>query len=59
MNDLLREHAPISSEAWSEIDAEATRTLKTLLAARRPVVLRSCRRRCRKVRSRVCATRCR
>jgi len=37
MNDLLREHAPISSEAWSEIDAEATRTLKTLLAARRLV----------------------
>jgi uncharacterized linocin/CFP29 family protein len=37
MNDLLREHAPISAEAWSEIDAEATRTLKTLLAARRLV----------------------
>ena len=37
MNDLLREHAPISTEAWREIDAEATRTLKTLLAARRLV----------------------
>ena len=37
MNDLLREHAPISAAAWSEIDAEATRTLKTLLAARRLV----------------------
>jgi uncharacterized linocin/CFP29 family protein len=37
MNDLLRNHAPISSEAWKEIDAEAARTLKTLLAARRLV----------------------
>jgi uncharacterized linocin/CFP29 family protein len=37
MNDLLREHAPISAEAWREIDEEATRTLKTLLAARRLV----------------------
>jgi uncharacterized linocin/CFP29 family protein len=37
MNDLLREHAPISAQAWSEIDQEATRTLKTLLAARRLV----------------------
>lgn len=37
MNELLREHAPISSEAWQEIDAEAKRTLKTLLAARRLV----------------------
>ncbi len=37
MNDLLREQAPISAEAWSEIDAEAKRTLKTLLAARRLV----------------------
>ena len=37
MNDLLREHAPISAQAWSEIDAEAARTLKTLLAARRLV----------------------
>jgi uncharacterized linocin/CFP29 family protein len=37
MNDLLREHAPISAAAWRQIDAEATRTLKTLLAARRLV----------------------
>jgi len=37
MNELLRSHAPISTEAWKEIDAEATRTLKTLLAARRLV----------------------
>ena len=37
MNELLREHAPISAEAWREIDAEATCTLKTLLAARRLV----------------------
>jgi uncharacterized linocin/CFP29 family protein len=37
MNELLREHAPISAEAWKEIDAEAKRTLKTLLAARRLV----------------------
>lgn len=36
-NDLLREHAPISAQAWKEIEAEATRTLKTLLAARRLV----------------------
>ena len=37
MNQLLREHAPISADAWKEIDAEAKRTLKTLLAARRLV----------------------
>ncbi|MGH8186691.1 MAG: encapsulin, partial [Steroidobacteraceae bacterium] len=37
MNELLREHAPISAAAWEEIDAEAKRTLKTLLAARRLV----------------------
>jgi uncharacterized linocin/CFP29 family protein len=37
MNSLLRDHAPISAEAWKEIDAEATQTLKTLLAARRLV----------------------
>jgi uncharacterized linocin/CFP29 family protein len=36
-NDLLREHAPISAAAWAEIDAEAARALKTLLAARRLV----------------------
>ncbi len=35
MNDLLREQAPISSAAWKEIDTEASRTLKLLLAARR------------------------
>jgi uncharacterized linocin/CFP29 family protein len=37
MNDLLREHAPISAQAWAGIDQEAKRTLKTLLAARRLV----------------------
>jgi uncharacterized linocin/CFP29 family protein len=37
MNDLLRERAPLSSEAWSSVDEEARRTLKTLLAARRLV----------------------
>lgn len=36
-NDLLREHAPISEPAWRQIEAEAKRTLKTLLAARRLV----------------------
>jgi uncharacterized linocin/CFP29 family protein len=35
MNDLLRSHAPISQEGWRQIDEEATRTLKTLLAGRR------------------------
>lgn len=35
MNHLLRDHAPISQDAWKQIDEEATRTLKTLLAARR------------------------
>ena len=37
MNELLRAHAPIAPEAWKEIDAEAKRTLTTLLAARRLV----------------------
>lgn len=37
MNDLLREQAPISDDAWKEIDDEARRTLKVLLAARRLV----------------------
>lgn len=37
MNHLFRELAPISTEAWEEIDREATRTLKTTLAARRLV----------------------
>jgi uncharacterized linocin/CFP29 family protein len=35
MNDLLREHAPISAAAWVQIEAEAKRTLEVLLAARR------------------------
>jgi uncharacterized linocin/CFP29 family protein len=37
MNDLRRELAPISDAAWEEIDAEARRTLKTMLAARKLV----------------------
>lgn len=37
MNNLSRELAPISAPAWKEIDQEAKRTLKTLLAARRIV----------------------
>jgi len=37
MNHLLRELAPISAAAWKEIEAEATRTLKTTLAARKLV----------------------
>lgn len=37
MNELLRDHAPITPQAWKEIDAEAKRTLTTLLAARRLV----------------------
>ncbi|MBB6093183.1 putative linocin/CFP29 family protein [Povalibacter uvarum] len=37
MNDLLRPLAPISADAWKEIDAEASRTLKVLLAARQLV----------------------
>lgn len=37
MNDLLREQAPVSAAAWKEIDAEAARTLKVLLAARQLV----------------------
>ena len=37
MNDLYRNLAPISDAAWTEIDAEATRTLKGTLAARRLV----------------------
>lgn len=37
MNDLLRAQAPITSEAWAEIDAEAARVLKVLLAARQLV----------------------
>jgi uncharacterized linocin/CFP29 family protein len=37
MNDLYRNLAPISDSAWKEIEAEATRTLKGTLAARRLV----------------------
>jgi len=37
MNALLRQHAPISDAAWKQIDAQATATLKTLLAARQLV----------------------
>lgn len=37
MNHLYRELAPITSEAWDEIDAEATRRLTTFLAARKLV----------------------
>ena len=37
MNHLHRELAPISDEAWKEIDAEAARTLRRTLAARKLV----------------------
>ena len=37
MNNLHRELAPISAEAWSEIEEETSRTLKRYLAARRVV----------------------
>jgi uncharacterized linocin/CFP29 family protein len=37
MNNLHRELAPISDAAWSQIQAETTRTLKRYLAARRVV----------------------
>jgi len=37
MNNLHRELAPISDEAWADIEDEATRTLKRYLAARRVV----------------------
>jgi uncharacterized linocin/CFP29 family protein len=37
MNNLHRELAPISAAAWSQIEDEATRTLKRHLAARRVV----------------------
>src|SRR4029079_14062215 len=40
MNHLLRELAPISDDAWSEIDTEARRTLSHFLAARRLVDFR-------------------
>jgi uncharacterized linocin/CFP29 family protein len=37
MNHLLRELAPITEDAWTQIDEEATRSLKHFLAARRLV----------------------
>ncbi|MBV8464277.1 MAG: bacteriocin family protein [Acidimicrobiales bacterium] len=37
MNHLLRELAPITETAWSQIDEEASRSLKHFLAARRLV----------------------
>jgi uncharacterized linocin/CFP29 family protein len=37
MNNLHRELAPISDEAWAEIERETTRTLKRYLAGRRVV----------------------
>jgi uncharacterized linocin/CFP29 family protein len=40
MNNLYRELAPISDGAWSQIEEEATRTLKSYLAGRRVVDLK-------------------
>lgn len=37
MNNLHRELAPISADAWAQIEEEASRTLKRYLAARRVV----------------------
>ena len=37
MNHLMRERAPITDESWNQIDAEAARSLKHFLAARRLV----------------------
>ena len=37
MNDLLRELAPVSAAAWRDIEEEAKRTLKLMLAARKLV----------------------
>ncbi len=37
MNNLYRELAPLSDDAWSQIEDEATRTLKRHMAARRVV----------------------
>jgi uncharacterized linocin/CFP29 family protein len=37
MNDLRRELAPVTEQAWKEIEFEAQRTLKTHLAARKLV----------------------
>jgi uncharacterized linocin/CFP29 family protein len=40
MNHLLRSHAPISDEVWSELDDEARERLAPALAARRLVDFR-------------------
>jgi uncharacterized linocin/CFP29 family protein len=40
MNHLFREKAPITAAGWAEIEKEATRTLRALLAARRVVDFR-------------------
>ena len=37
MNNLYRELAPITDEAWGEIEEEATRTFKRHIAGRRVV----------------------
>src|ERR1700690_2275866 len=37
MNNLHRELAPISNDAWEQIEEETTRTLKRYLAGRRVV----------------------
>jgi len=37
MNNLHRELAPISDAAWSQIEEEASRTIKRYLSARRVV----------------------
>lgn len=37
MNHLMRELAPVSAAAWQQIEQEASRTLKTMLAARKLV----------------------
>ena len=37
MNHLFRERAPITPAGWEEIEKEARRTLRALLAARRVV----------------------
>jgi len=35
MNNLYRELAPITEDAWGEIETEATRTFKRHIAGRR------------------------
>ena len=37
MNNLYRELAPITGEAWAQIEQEATRTFKRHIAGRRVV----------------------